>query len=119
VSLSLLCDRIQDFFRSKGFQASGASFEDGYLIAASTIKKGRVNVKIVGDPDDFTVELYTEESSEIFVRIGALISIFGGGAFLLRGIKSKELFAEIEEDFWKHVEEAIPSSRSTGSSSKP
>jgi len=63
-------------------------------------------VRIAGDPNDFSVELSTEESSDTLIRLGTLTSLFGGGILFLKGMKSKELLDKVESDFWRFVEEA-------------
>jgi len=102
-----LCDRILDFFRSKGLKVTANKLEDGYIIFLSDATKGTLKVKIVGKPDDFIVELYTESHYDSFSHLGPLVSIFGGGAFLLKKIKNEEFLMKIEEDFWKYIEEIL------------
>lgn len=105
VDLHFLSERIKYFFESKGLKTSVVKQQDGFLIIARKSFTERVNVKLRGDPDDFLVELATEEGSDTSIFFGGITTIFGGGSFFLRGIRSRELLEKLEGDFFRYVEE--------------
>jgi len=105
VDLHFLSERIKDFFESKGLSVSVVAQQDGFLIIARKSFTERINVKLKGSSSDFTVELATEEGSDASILFGSLTTIFGGGSFFLRGIRSKELLEKFEGEFFRYVED--------------
>lgn len=106
-NLSMLSERVEFFFKLMNFETSKIQIAEGWVIVAKKSVHERLYAKIVGNPDEFLVELSTEKSSDTFTLWGTLTSLFGGGALFLRGMKSKELLEKVESDFWRCVEEAL------------
>lgn len=107
VDLSLLSERIKHFFEFKGLKASIVKQSDGFLILVRKSFSERINVRLRGNSDDLLIELATEEGSDALIMLGGLTTIFGGGSFFLRGIRSKELLEKLEGDFFKYIEEIL------------
>lgn len=111
VDLSLLRERVENFFKDKGFRTTKDWSASEYTISAKPQQGvgiiGRVTVRILGDPNDFLIEFSTSKHSRSAVRLGFMTTIFGGGSLILRGLKSQEELEKLEKDFWAHVEEAI------------
>jgi hypothetical protein len=111
VDLSLLSERVENFFADKGFITTKDWSASEYAISAKPQRGvaiiGRVNVRILGDPNDFLIEFSTSEHSRSAVKLGFFTTMFGGGSLLLRGLKSREALEKLEKDFWLHTEEAI------------
>jgi hypothetical protein len=111
VDLSLLRERVVDFFKDKGFRTTKDCSASEYTISAKPRQSvgiiGCVTVRILGDPNDFLIEFSTSEHSRSAVKLGFMTTIFGGGSLILRGLKSQEELEKLEKDFWAHVEEAI------------
>lgn len=66
-----------------------------------------VVVRISGDSNDFVVEFVGGERARRSLMWGFLTTMFGGGSFLLRGLKLKEGLEKLENEFWVHTEEAV------------
>jgi len=111
VDLPLLSERVENFFRDKGFRVTKDGSAPKYTISAKPQQGvgiiGQVTVKILGDPNDFLIEFSTSGHSRSAVKLGFITSIFGGGSLVLRGLKSQEALEKLEKDFWVHVEETI------------
>jgi len=111
VVLGLLSERVEIFFRDKGFRVTKVWSAPEYTISAKPQQGvgiiGRVTVRILGDPNDFFIEFSTSGHSRSAVKLGFITTIFGGGSLVLRGLKSQEALEKLEKDFWVHVEEAI------------
>ncbi len=66
-----------------------------------------VTVSVSGDPHDFRLRFTVGARSDVYVKIGLLTQLFGGGIFFLRGAKSQEAEEELERSFWTYIEEKI------------
>lgn len=106
-NFTLLSERIEDFFKSKNFRTSKIQIDEGCVIIAEKSPNEKLYARVVGNSDKFSVELSTQKSSDTFIFLGNLMSLFGGGGLFLRGMKSKELLERVESDFWRCVEEAL------------
>lgn len=112
VDLTELTTRISGFFKEKDFEAIKGEIPTGHQILADDSPyfkiNGYVNVTIKGKPNDFVVKLEhcRKDKHPRFVSI-FLITMFGGGYFFSRQLKSQEAFMKLEKEFWKYVENAI------------
>ena len=110
VDLQSLSKLIESFFVRKGFKTAEEKVSSGFkLLAVLRSDKDvlAVEVSIIGRPEDFTVELAEKGYSESFTKVGLLALPFGGGAFLLRGLKVQENFQKLESEFWVYAEEMV------------
>ena len=111
VDLALLSERIENFFRDKGFKIAKDWSASKYTVSAKPQQGvrilGRVIVRILGDSNDFLIEFSTSGHSRSAVKLGFLTTMFGGGSLILRGLKSQEALEKLEKDFWIYIEEAI------------
>lgn len=111
VDLALLGERVKNFLRAKGFRTTKSLSASEYTISGKPQQGvsiiGRVTVRILGDPNDFSIEFSTSEHSRSAVKLGFITTIFGGGSLILRGLKSQEELEKLEKDFWARIEEAI------------
>jgi hypothetical protein len=109
VDLALLTARIGDFFKERGFEAIKGETTAGYQIFAegspSFRLDGCVSVVIEGKPDDFIVklELFKEGKKRSFAPI-LLTTMFLGGYFLKRKLRSEEDWMRFEKEFWRHLD---------------
>jgi len=106
-NFTLLSECIEDFFKSKNFRTSKIQIDEGCVIIAEKSLHEKLYARVVGNSDEFSVELSTQKSSDTFIFLGNLMLLFGGGGLFLRGMKSKELLERVESDFWRCVEEAL------------
>lgn len=112
VDLAELTTRIGDFFKEKDFEAIKGETSTGHQILAADSPyfkiSGYVNVTIEGKPNDFFVRLEPcgkdkrPPPMSIF-----LTTMFGGGYFLSRRLKSQEAWMKLEKEFWRYVENAV------------
>ncbi|MFQ6127064.1 MAG: hypothetical protein ACE5R6_21010 [Candidatus Heimdallarchaeota archaeon] len=110
VDLTLLVERIRQFFREVDFETTVEKVRKGYMIrAVSKIPNlnMRINVKIVGQPNDFKVEFSAGGKGGYFspsMIAGYLTTMFGGGYVLSREARKRETLDMLERDFWRHTQ---------------
>lgn len=119
VDLALLSVYVEDFLRTNGFRVRKDESPRKCIIFG-TKKSPRglsvdVTVNIVGDSNDFVVELLAGERMRSSIKLGFLTTVIGGGPFFLRALKSQEALEKLEKEFWPYIEETI--TRLTGSAS--
>ena len=125
-NLDLLTEKIESFFKSKGFKTRKNVSPKGYKISTvpkhvRDVKAG-IKVTILGRAHDFMVELSVGETSRFSTLLGLSTIPFGGGTLVLRGLKLQEALEKLEKEFWVYVEETIPyvtGSHSEGNSQNP
>ena len=110
VDLSVLTERISPFFHETDFETTVEKTQEGYVIrAVSKIPNLRlgINVKILGRPNDFTVEFSAGGKGRFFsssMIAGYLTGMFGGGYLVSREAKKRETLDVFENDFWRHTQ---------------
>jgi hypothetical protein len=111
LDLALLGERVENFFEAKGLKITRERSASEYKVSAKTQPGvgmlGPVIVRILGDSNDFSIEFLASERSRSVVKFGFITSMFGGGSFIRRGLKSQEAEEKLEKDFWIYIEEAI------------
>jgi len=113
VDLALLTTHIGDFFKVKDFEAVKGKIPTGYQIFAADSPyfriRGYVSATIEGKPDDFTIglEFCTDRNKPPFPHPILLESMIFGGLFLSRRLKAEESWFRLENEFWRHVENAV------------
>jgi len=113
IDLELLAARIGDFFKVKNFEAVKGEIPTGHQIFAEGSPhfkiNGYVSVTIEGKPEDFAVNLEqcTDKKKRDFPHSIFLESMFIGGYFISRRLKSEEAWLKLEKEFWRHVENAV------------
>jgi len=111
VNLDLLTENIETFFKDKGFKTRKNALPTGtkILIAPKHLRDTNANIKVtvLGNPQDFTVELSMNEPSRFATMLGLSTTLFGGGVFVLRGLKLQEALEKLEKKFWSYLEEKI------------
>jgi hypothetical protein len=111
VDLALLSENIEDFFRGTGFRTKRDESVEEYkiLVIPQRAQKIRENVKvkILGNSNDFIIELSAGDRARRAIRFGYLTNMIGGGSLLLQGLKSREALERLEKEFWVYVEDAV------------
>jgi len=111
IDLTLLSERIENFFKDKGFKTTKDWSALEYTISAKPQHGvgilGLVIVKILGNSNDFSIEFSTSEHWRSAMKLGFITTMFGGGSLILRSLKSQEALEKLEKDFWVYIEEAI------------
>jgi hypothetical protein len=112
VNLSDLLQKIIQFFESKEFKnVTALKTETGYEVIAGDSKRYKmqndVSVKIEGRQDDFTVGLTSSKEQKTSTLPLMLISMFGGGYFLLKNFRSDEAMQKLERDFRIEIDKMV------------
>jgi len=111
IDLALLSERIENFFKDKRFKTRKDWSAPECVISAKPRHGvgilGRVIVRVLGNSNDFVIELSASDHSRSAVKLGFITSMFGGGSLVLRGLKSQEELEKLEKDFWIYMEEAV------------
>jgi len=121
VDLKLLSECIENFFKDKGFKTRKDESAGKYTIlwTSQRVRKMRdaMTASVLGDSNDFVVEIIASERTRGSIRLGMLTSAFGGGYLAVRGLKAKEALERLEREFWVYMEEKV--ANLTGSAEKP
>ena len=113
VNLKMLTERVRPFFDELDFETNTERIQDGYLIqAVSKIPnlRLRVDVRIVGRPNDFVVEFSAGGKGgrlSLSMIVGYLTTMFGGGYLVSREAQKQETVETFENDFWRHADMQI------------
>ncbi len=117
VDLALFSDRIESFLKSKGLETRRDMLEEGYAILGTVSLRDKhvsVIVRILGNAHNFEVEFIANEPARSTTIWGHLMTLLGGGSFLLRNLKSREAIEKLEREFWIYVSEAVTRLRGSG-----
>lgn len=100
------------FFKERDFEVIGEKTPRNYQVLAKNSPSfrllGFVDVTIEREPEDFVVKLELVEKRKRHGRWSAfLLSMFGGGYFLLEEAKSDEAWIKLEKEFWQYVENVV------------
>jgi len=110
VDLNMLAERIRPFFHETDFETIAEKIQEGYMIQANCKIPNlrlRIEVKILGQPNDFKVEFSAGSKGGYFspsMIAGYLTTIFGGGYLVSREARKQEALDMLENDFWKHTQ---------------
>ena len=111
VDLALLSKCFENFLEGKGCETERDMLSNGYEILGTPKRirglGGGIIVRILGDCNDFVVELMASQRTHNSIMWGYLATFFGGGSFFLRGMKSKEALERLESEFWIFAEEKV------------
>ena len=111
-NLETLTKQIIRFFDVKKFEDITAfQNDDGYQIIAGNSRayklRSDLKVDVHKEKDGFTVSLEPLKETKRFNFPMTLATMFGGGYFLLKDLKSEEAWVKIEREFWNHVHSVI------------
>jgi hypothetical protein len=109
VDLALLTTHVGSFFKEKDFEAIKGKTPTGYHILAEDSPHfrldGYVNVTIEGKPEDFIIklELCRDGKKHSFAPV-LLTTMFLGGYFLSKKLRSEEDWMKLQKEFWRHLD---------------
>jgi len=120
-NLETLTRQIVRFFDVKKFEDITAfQNDDGYQIIAGNSRtyklRSDLKVDIHKEKNGFTISLNTLKETKRFNFPMTLATMFGGGYFLLRDLKSQEAWVKIEREFWNHVHSVIADTKDSDDS---
>ena len=110
VDLNTLAECIRPFFHETDFETLVEKIQEGYMIQANCKIPNlrlRIEVKILGQPNDFKVEFSAGSKGGYFspsMIAGYLTTMFGGGYLVSREARKREALDMLENDFWKHTQ---------------
>jgi hypothetical protein len=111
VDLSVLAERVTQFFSEKQFGTNAHKGKEGCVVTAFPKSfheiSEEISVHILGSSDDFSVKFIAGSHSRNLVRYGTFLSLFGAGFLVTRGLKSLEEIEKLEKKFWVYVDETI------------
>lgn len=111
VDLNLLTESVTSFLKAEKFTVrQHEALELSHLFGIYRSADGEVKtvvVKISGVPNDFTVELTVGEENQSVLKLSSLFTFFGGGALMLKRLRSAEYYQKFEEEFWVYVERQV------------
>lgn len=116
VDLELLSERFKSFFDQKKFPSKlekGRNNEYWITVILTHMREpsatGNVKVMVRGEPNNFEVEFVTTYSSRNLSKLSSLVTLFGGGTFLLKQQKTSEELEKLENEFWLFADRQIDS----------
>lgn len=123
IDLVLLTTYIGNFFKERDFEAIKGETPNGYQILAENSPyfrlDGYVSVAIEGKPDDFTIKLELCREGKRSLAPLLLTTMFVGGYFLSKKLRSDEHWMRLEKEFWRHLDNfLLYLSNSSGGSSR-
>jgi hypothetical protein len=111
VDLALLSRYVEDFFKVRGFKTKRDELAGEHKILVIPERgqdlRENVNLRILGNPNDFMIELIAGEQARSAIWLGYTTTMIGGGSLLLRGLKSRETLEKLEKEFWAYSEDAV------------
>lgn len=111
VDLALLSQRVEDFFKSKGFKTKKDESADGYELSGTAQHvrdvRGHIAVRILGNSNDFVIEFVASERTRRSIMLGFITTMFGGGSLILRGLRLQEALEKLEREFWVYAEDDV------------
>jgi len=112
VDLVLLATQIGNFFKERDFEVIKGETPTGYHIFAENSPDfklvGYVSVAIEGKPNDFAVKLeLCNEGKKRSLAPVLLTTMFLGGYFLTRRLRSEEDWMKLEKEFRTHLDNVM------------
>jgi hypothetical protein len=109
INLSMLCERIKNFFIKAGFKASILERDKKFEIfcVAETGEVRSVRVVVEGEPDDFTITFENFLENDMLLKISSFASMIGLGFLVRKKIVLLDLYRNLEEKFWLFITESI------------
>ena len=111
IDLDLLSGQVERFFFNRGFKTLKEKLADGYkilgVLSRANGKRESICAKIFGNPDEFVVEFEPIKPSYPSRLLAPMATLIGAGGFVLRDLKSREVYEKLEREFWAYVEETV------------
>jgi hypothetical protein len=112
IDLNTLTDGITKFLEDEDFSLAVLKEEKGYVIFTDESPRHKIGgglcIYIFGNPNDFSIKIEREKFEGGKISFPPLLaSMFGGGYFLLKHLRSDEEFVNFTKSFWKNVNQII------------
>jgi hypothetical protein len=107
--LTEVCEVIKKFFKEKGFQISERPLKSGCgIVAFRNVESAPVAVvEAYSIKNEMIVDYYPlgEGKRSSFRFLSSILTFFGGGYFILRELKQRESMEELENEFWRVLDD--------------
>ena len=105
-----LSRHVEEFYKSQGFEVLVERSKDalkviGVIRVGDKLRSSYVTIN--GSPNDFTVEFSGSHLDRLSQFLAPLVTMFGGGVFLLEKLRAHEFYEKLETEFWVFVERAV------------
>jgi len=116
INLGTLTKHVIQFFESRKFEEITAVQSNiGYQVIASDSKmyrfRGDLKVDVREEGDVFSVSFELSKKTKRVEFPMTLLTMFGGGYFLLKDLKSDEAWRKIEKEFWSEISSIVTKNR--------
>ncbi|MEM3875049.1 MAG: hypothetical protein QXU45_07960 [Candidatus Bathyarchaeia archaeon] len=111
ISIQTLTEEITKFLEREDFDLTVYQEEEGYLIIATNSPKygieGDIAIQIHGNPNNFSIRIENKKERSEYKIPPLLATMFGGGYFLLKRLKTEEKYIEFTREFWRNVNKIL------------
>ncbi|MGB9778854.1 MAG: hypothetical protein ACPLW8_05565 [Candidatus Bathyarchaeales archaeon] len=119
VDLSTLTEKLANFLENEEFDITVYKEEKGYSITANNSPKyqieGYITIQVNGEPNNFSIRMEGSSEGASSLRLPPLLmTMFGGGYFLLKKLKSNEKYIEFTRNFWQNVNKILLQLKNVG-----
>ena len=116
VNLESLNHSIEEFFKENHFKIETEKTDDVYKVVATGLHF-KLTVRILGKPDDFTVEFIPDQKASGFISpkmvLAYIASLFGTGKLFLDEVEYQKELADLEDKFWNYMDRQVDALRNT------
>jgi hypothetical protein len=116
VNLDSLSQNLEKFFTENLFKTETEKTNDVYKIDVTGLHF-KLTVRILGSPDDFTVEFIPDQRASGFISpkmvLSYIASLFGTGKLFLDEVAYQKELADLEDKFWNYVDSQIDTLRNS------
>jgi len=107
INLETLTEKVVKFLEKEKFDLTVFKEEKGYSIIANNSSKHKIDeditIQIYGDPNNLTIKIEEGDRNGRFAFSPLLATMFGGGYFLLKKLKSNEEYIKFTKYFWQNI----------------
>jgi len=109
-------DTAQKFLRNRGFIISSEEGENSVKLTGATRREKYdvrlVKITISRSKDELSIKFEAGDRMRPILRFSSVFSVWGGGAIVLKELKTAEQYDKIEEEFWREMEPIVSASSS-------
>lgn len=111
INIQTLTEKIIKYLEKENFELIVYQEEEGYLIVAASSPKygieGDITIQIHGNPNNFSIKIENKKEKGEYKIPPLLATMFGGGYFLLKKLKTEEKYIEFTRQFWRNVNKIL------------
>lgn len=112
INIQTLTKKITEYLEKEEFELTVYKEWEGYSIIAVNSPKheieGGITIQILGEPNNFLIKIEENKKEKDGYGIPPLLAtMFGGGYFLLKRLKSQEKYIEFAREFWRNINKIL------------